>query len=52
MGLTLSEKIINEHIVEGEPVKGSEIGIKIDQTLTQVATGTMAYIHFETIGND
>ena len=37
MGLTLAEKIINGHIVEGEPVKGSEIGIKIDQTLTQDA---------------
>ena len=52
MGLTLSEKIINEHIVEGEPVKGSELGIKIDQNLTQDATRTMAYFHFEAIGID
>ena len=52
MGLTLAEKIINEHIVVGEPVKGSEIGIKIDQTLTQDATGTMAYLQFEAMGLD
>ena len=52
MGLTHSEEIINEHIVEGEPVKGSELGIKIDQTLIQDATETMAYFHFEAIGND
>ena len=50
MGLTLAEKIINEHIVEGEPVKGSQIGLKIDQTLTQDATGTMAYLQFEAMG--
>ncbi|MCH8928296.1 MAG: aconitate hydratase [Candidatus Marinimicrobia bacterium] len=52
MGLTLAEKIINEHIVEGEPVKGSQIGLKIDQTLTQDATGTMAYLQFEAMGLD
>lgn len=50
MGLTLTEKILRAHIVEGEPVKGSEIGIKIDQTLTQDATGTMAYLEFEAMG--
>ena len=43
MGLTLTEKILKAHLVEGEMVKGSEIGIRIDQTLTQDATGTMAY---------
>jgi aconitate hydratase len=47
MGLTLTEKILNQHILEGDPVKGKEIGIKIDQTLTQDATGTMAYLQFE-----
>ncbi len=50
MGLTLTEKILKEHIVDGEFVKGTEIGIKIDQTLTQDATGTMAYLEFEAIG--
>ena len=50
MGLTLTEKIINDHIVEGEPIKGSQIGLKIDQTLTQDATGTMAYLQFEAMG--
>lgn len=47
MGLTLTEKILKAHLVEGEMVKGSEIGIRIDQTLTQDATGTMAYLEFE-----
>ena len=47
MGSILSTKFINEHIVKGEPVKGSEIGIKIDQTPTQDATWTMAYLQFE-----
>lgn len=50
MGLTLTEKILSSHLVEGEMVKGSEIGIKIDQTLTQDATGTMAYLEFEAMG--
>ena len=50
MGLTLTEKILKNHIVDGEFVKGTEIGIKIDQTLTQDATGTMAYLEFEAIG--
>ena len=50
MGLTLTEKILKNHIVDGEMVKGTEIGIKIDQTLTQDATGTMAYLEFEAIG--
>ena len=43
MGLTLTEKILRAHIVDGEFKKGAEIGLKIDQTLTQDATGTMAY---------
>ena len=50
MGLTLTEKILKAHIVDGEFVKGSEIGIRIDQTLTQDATGTMAYLEFEAMG--
>lgn len=50
MGKTLAEKILDAHIVDGEPIKGTEIGIKIDQTLTQDATGTMAYLEFEAMG--
>ena len=50
MGLTIAEKIIKAHLVSGEMVKGTEIGLKIDQTLTQDATGTMAYLEFETMG--
>ena len=50
MGYTLAQKIIKEHILSGEMTVGSEIGLKIDQTLTQDATGTMAYLEFEAIG--
>ncbi|ADH86405.1 aconitate hydratase [Desulfurivibrio alkaliphilus] len=50
MGQTVTEKILAAHLVEGELVKGQEIGIRIDQTLTQDATGTMAYLEFEAIG--
>ncbi|TYQ16412.1 UNVERIFIED_CONTAM: aconitase [Acetivibrio alkalicellulosi] len=50
MGLNLAQKIIKEHLVTGEMVSGSEISIKIDQTLTQDSTGTMAYLQFEAIG--
>ena len=50
MGLTLTEKILKAHVVDGEFVKGNEIGIRIDQTLTQDATGTMAYLEFEAMG--
>ena len=50
MGLTIAQKIIKEHLVSGEMIPGSEIAIKIDQTLTQDATGTMAYLEFETMG--
>ena len=50
MALTLAEKILKAHTVDGEFKKGSEIGLKIDQTLTQDATSTMAYIEFEAMG--
>jgi aconitate hydratase len=50
MGKSLTQKIIEEHLVSGEPKAGSEIGIRIDQTLTQDATGTMAYLQFEAMG--
>jgi len=50
MGKTVTEKILAAHLVEGQMVKGEEIGIRIDQTLTQDATGTMAYLEFEAIG--
>ena len=50
MGLTLTEKIISAHLVEGELTRGSEIALRIDQTLTQDATGTMAYLQFEAMG--
>ncbi len=50
MGLTLTEKILKAHLVDGEFVKGHEIGIRIDQTLTQDATGTMAYLEYEAMG--
>ncbi len=50
MGLTLTEKILKAHVIDGEFKKGEEIGIRIDQTLTQDATGTMAYLEFEAMG--
>lgn len=50
MGLTIAQKIIKAHLLEGEMIPGTEIGLKIDQTLTQDATGTMAYLEFEAIG--
>ncbi|WMM25911.1 aconitate hydratase [Tissierella sp. MB52-C2] len=52
MGLTVAEKIIREHLITGKLIRGSEIGLKIDQTLTQDSTGTMAYLQFEAIGVD
>ncbi|MDP4146072.1 MAG: aconitate hydratase [Bacillota bacterium] len=52
MGLTITEKIIKEHLVAGEMKKGNEIGLRIDQTLTQDSTGTMAYLQFEALGID
>jgi aconitate hydratase len=50
MSETVTEKIIKEHIVEGKIAPGEEVALKIDQTLTQDATGTMAYLQFEAIG--
>jgi len=50
MGYTITEKIISKHIVDGKMLRGAEIGIRIDQTLTQDATGTMAYLQLEAMG--
>ena len=50
MSGTVTEKILKEHIVEGKTALGEEVALKIDQTLTQDATGTMAYLQFEAIG--
>ncbi len=50
MGLSLAQKIIKEHISQGEAVVGQEVGLRIDQTLTQDATGTAAYLQFEAMG--
>lgn len=52
MGSTLTYKILSEHLVEGELRPGNQIAVKIDQTLTQDATGTMAYLQFEAMGMD
>ena len=50
MGLTIAQKIIKAHLLEGDMTPGSEVALRIDQTLTQDATGTMAYLEFEAIG--
>ncbi len=50
MGLSVTYKILHEHLVDGEMSPGHEIGVRIDQTLTQDATGTMAYLQFEAMG--
>ncbi len=50
MGQTIAQKIIQEHLLSGEMIPGTEISLRIDQTLTQDATGTMAYLEFETMG--
>ncbi|MCL2508007.1 MAG: aconitate hydratase [Oscillospiraceae bacterium] len=50
MGLTLGQKLIKSHLLSGGMTPGSEIGLRIDQTLTQDATGTMAYLEFEAMG--
>ena len=50
MGLTIAQKIIKAHMLSGDMTVGSEVALKIDQTLTQDATGTMAYLEFETMG--
>ena len=52
MGYTIAQKIIKSHLVTGEMTVGSEIGLRIDQTLTQDATGTMAYLQFEAMGTE
>lgn len=52
MGLSLTQKIIKEHLVEGVMEAGSEIGLRIDQTLTQDSTGTMAYLQLEAMEID
>ena len=52
MGLTIAQKIIKSHLISGEMEVGKEIALRIDQTLTQDATGTMAYLEFETMGID
>jgi len=50
MGMNLAEKIISAHLVEGDMTPGEDVAIRIDQTLTQDATGTMAYLQFEALG--
>ena len=50
MGYTIAQKIIKNHLLSGEMVTGTDIGLRIDQTLTQDATGTMAYLEFEALG--
>jgi aconitate hydratase len=52
MALSITQKIIQNHLLHGEMVPGREIGLRIDQTLTQDATGTMAYLQFEAMGVD
>ena len=52
MGMTIAQKIIQSHLLSGDMTPGSEVGLKIDQTLTQDATGTMAYLEFEAMGID
>ena len=49
-GLTIAQKIIRSHLVSGDMIPGSEVALRIDQTLTQDATGTMAYLEFESMG--
>jgi len=50
VGKNIVQKIIDSHLVSGEPIPGKEVGIRIDQTLTQDATGTMVYLQFESMG--
>ena len=52
MGLTIAQKIIKAHLVDGQMIPGTDVGLRIDQTLTQDATGTMAYLEFEAMGVD
>ena len=50
--MNLTQKILAEHLVSGQMIPGEEISIRIDQTLTQDSTGTMAYLQFEAMGVD
>lgn len=50
MGKTIAQKILAAHLVDGTPSVGNEVGLRIDQTLTQDATGTMAYLEYEAMG--
>ena len=50
--MNISQKLISSHLVSGEMKPGAPIAIRIDQTLTQDSTGTMAYLQFEAIGID
>ena len=50
MAMTIAQKIIKAHLISGDMTPGSEVALRIDQTLTQDATGTMAYLEFETMG--
>ncbi|MCK4847087.1 MAG: aconitate hydratase, partial [Deltaproteobacteria bacterium] len=52
MGKNITQKIIDSHIVSGEAKQGEEVALRIDQTITQDATGTMAYLQFEAMGVD
>lgn len=52
MGFTIAQKIIKDHLVKGSMIPGEEVALRIDQTLTQDATGTMAYLEFEAMGVD
>lgn len=52
MAGTITEKILDKRIIEGEKKQGAEVALHIDNTLTQDATGTMAYLQFEAIGID
>ena len=48
--MNIAHKIISSHLIEGEMIPGKEIGLRVDQTLTQDATGTMAWLQFEALG--
>ena len=52
MGYNIAQKLIKDHLVSGKMIPGTEISIKVDQTLTQDATGTVAYLQFEAMGID
>ena len=52
MGMNVAQKVISAHLVEGRMVPGEQIGLRIDQTLTQDSTGTMAYLQLEAMGVD